>query len=223
MTLASPVVSPGPAEEAGQLLSFEVIEISEPTLFSTAPALAADGTLTFTSADHATGIATINIRSTDDGGIANGGVDVSVEQSFEIRIADIVPPQVLAFSSADGAIEDCDELRQATSILRVSFSEEMADPDGDMFSGPGCSGDGVGLAGMQERLRDIEPQWLSIGHSEAVATTVTPQSAMCGVILILREGSLIDAHLDRLSLEATGLFTDGFESGDLSAWSSVYP
>ena len=54
-------------------------------LFSEQPAIAADGTLTYTPAADANGVATVTVSLSDDGGVDNGGVDTSAEQTFTIR------------------------------------------------------------------------------------------------------------------------------------------
>jgi large repetitive protein len=76
----------GPANESSQDVEFEVTDNTNAALFSVAPAVSATGELTFTPADDASGTATITLKLTDDGGIANGGVDESAEQTFVITV-----------------------------------------------------------------------------------------------------------------------------------------
>ena len=79
-------ISAGPANEAGQVLTFEVTANSNAALFSAGPAIAANGTLTFTPAPDANGSATVTVRLRDNGGTANGGIDVSPTQTFTITV-----------------------------------------------------------------------------------------------------------------------------------------
>ncbi len=79
-------ISAGPADESGQSLNFTVDSNSNPALFASGPAIAGDGTLTFTAAANAFGSATITITLHDDGGTANGGVDSSAPYTFTITI-----------------------------------------------------------------------------------------------------------------------------------------
>jgi hypothetical protein len=79
-------LSPGPANESGQGLSFEVVSNSNPALFATAPTISPAGTLNYTPAANAHGTATIEVRVRDTGGTANGGVDMSPTQSFTIAV-----------------------------------------------------------------------------------------------------------------------------------------
>jgi hypothetical protein len=78
---------PGPPNEADQtLLSYDIVSNSAPDLFAVAPAVARDGTLTYTPQTGQRGVATIGVVARDSGGTANGGVDTSAVQSFTIRI-----------------------------------------------------------------------------------------------------------------------------------------
>ena len=76
----------GPANEAGQTMSFEVVSNTNPGLFVAGPAISADGTLTFTPALNANGTATVSVRAVDSGGTADGGVDRSAPQTFVITL-----------------------------------------------------------------------------------------------------------------------------------------
>jgi hypothetical protein len=78
-------ISAGPANEAGQTLTFEVNN-DNPGLFSAQPAIASNGTLSFTGAAGATGLARVTVILRDNGGTANGGVDASASVNFVISI-----------------------------------------------------------------------------------------------------------------------------------------
>ncbi len=78
--------------DAGQALSF-VVTNDNNALFSAPPALSPTGTLTYTTATHASGTATVTVVAHDDGGTANGGVDTSAPETFTITVvADTVAP-----------------------------------------------------------------------------------------------------------------------------------
>jgi hypothetical protein len=85
-------ISPGPANEAAQTVTFPLTS-SNPALFTAGgqPAVASDGTLTFTPATGAHGTATVTITAIDDGGTANGGIDTSSAQTFTITITNLPP------------------------------------------------------------------------------------------------------------------------------------
>jgi hypothetical protein len=78
-------ISAGPANEAGQTLTF-VVSNDNNALFSTQPAIAADGTLTYDAAPNANGTANVSVLLRDSGGTANGGVDASAAQAFKITL-----------------------------------------------------------------------------------------------------------------------------------------
>ena len=72
--------------EAAQTLTFEIVSNTNPALFASAPTIAPDGTLNYTPQAGATGSATIAVRLRDNGGTANGGVDVSPTKTFTIEV-----------------------------------------------------------------------------------------------------------------------------------------
>lgn len=81
-------ISPGPADEASQTVSFTVTNNNN-ALFITQPALDASGNLTYTPSPDASGSAVVTVTASDDGGTANGGQDTSAPQNFTINIADV--------------------------------------------------------------------------------------------------------------------------------------
>ena len=78
-------ISPGPADEAGQAVTFTVTS-DNPALFSAAPSVAANGTLTYALAANRNGTATVSVTAQDNGGTANSGVDTSAAQTFTITV-----------------------------------------------------------------------------------------------------------------------------------------
>ena len=78
-------ISAGPANESAQSVSF-IVTVDNPGLFSVQPAVASDGTLTYTPGLLAVGVATVTVRAVDSGGTANGGTDTSAPQTFTITI-----------------------------------------------------------------------------------------------------------------------------------------
>mgnify|MGYP003770106149 CR=1 FL=1 len=86
-------ISPGPGE-AGQTVSF-VVSADDPALFTAAPSIATNGTLTYTPAivPAGTHTAIVTVTAVDNGGTANGGVDTSAAQTFQIAITHAnIPP-----------------------------------------------------------------------------------------------------------------------------------
>ena len=84
-------ISPGPANEASQILTFTLTNTS-PVSFTVQPSLSPTGTLTFQPAPDAFGIVTVTVTLKDSGGIANGGVDTSASQIFTISLTPVNDP-----------------------------------------------------------------------------------------------------------------------------------
>ena len=78
--------NPGPPDESTQTATYTVSAISNAALFSTAPAVAPNGTLSYTPAANANGTSTFTVTVRDSGGTANGGVDTSPPQTFTINV-----------------------------------------------------------------------------------------------------------------------------------------
>ncbi len=77
-------ISAGPADESGQALDF-IVSNDNNGLFSVQPAIAVDGTLTFTPAADANGVANVTVSLHDDG----GGLDTSGEATFKITVTQV--------------------------------------------------------------------------------------------------------------------------------------
>ncbi|WRH67328.1 MAG: tandem-95 repeat protein [Planktothrix sp. GU0601_MAG3] len=76
----------GPANESAQTATYTVSNIGTPSLFATAPAIDANGNLTYTPAADANGTSTFDVVVQDSGGTANGGLDTSTTQTFTITV-----------------------------------------------------------------------------------------------------------------------------------------
>ncbi len=78
---------PGPADEAAQVaLDYLVSDIGNPALFTAPPAVDASGTLSYTLAASISGSSSFKVAVRDNGGIANGGVDLSATQTFTLTV-----------------------------------------------------------------------------------------------------------------------------------------
>ncbi|WOO40240.1 tandem-95 repeat protein [Rubellicoccus peritrichatus] len=79
--------NPGPTNELTQQpLSYTVTNLSNPTLFAVAPAIALDGSISFEPAADAFGECLVSVVVRDDGGTDNGGVDASDAVTFLITV-----------------------------------------------------------------------------------------------------------------------------------------
>jgi uncharacterized delta-60 repeat protein len=89
-------ISAGPPNESGQALNF-IVSTNNSALFAVAPAIdPATGNLTYTPAPGALGTAIVTVQLHDNGGTANGGVDTSAAQTFNITVNDAVPTFALS-------------------------------------------------------------------------------------------------------------------------------
>ncbi|MFN9738119.1 MAG: Ig-like domain-containing protein, partial [Pseudomonadota bacterium] len=99
-------ISAGPANEALQTVDFEESEASDPANVVTNVEVEANGTLRYVLTG-ASGMATINLQLRDNGGTANGGIDVSPVATFTIMVeagADLSTAMVGSFNPIDGLV-----------------------------------------------------------------------------------------------------------------------
>jgi hypothetical protein len=79
----------GESDEDSQTAVYTVSGVSNPGLFSASPAVAPDGTLTFTSAANASGSSTFNVTVQDSGGTALGGDNTSPTLTYTITVSPV--------------------------------------------------------------------------------------------------------------------------------------
>ncbi len=78
-------ISAGPANERSQTLAFN-LTTPQSALFAVQPTVDVSGTLRYTPAAGAAGVATVTVTLRDNGGTALGGVDTSQPQTFTITL-----------------------------------------------------------------------------------------------------------------------------------------
>jgi len=129
----------GSPDEAGQTLTFIVVNDTN-ALFSVQPAISPNGTLTYTPATNAYGLAHVTVVLKDNGGTANGGVDTSAPQTFTITVnapplvaivqptnntVFIAPADVTVIADAhdlDGTISQVRVYQDTNSILQTNIA-----------------------------------------------------------------------------------------------------
>jgi uncharacterized repeat protein (TIGR01451 family) len=108
-------MSPGPANESGQALTFYVSPNDSP-LFAAQPAISAvTGDLTFTPAADASGMVTLTVTLRDDGGTANGGVDTSAAHHLVITVQPVDDAPEFTSVPVTGATQDVAYLYNITA------------------------------------------------------------------------------------------------------------
>ncbi|MDD5564926.1 MAG: right-handed parallel beta-helix repeat-containing protein [Thermoanaerobaculaceae bacterium] len=90
-------ISPGPPSESWQTVAF-VVTPANAALFAVPPAIAPDGTLTFTPQPGAVGQSPVTVVLHDDGGTAGGGADTSATRTFIIAVGQDVQLGIPALS-----------------------------------------------------------------------------------------------------------------------------
>ncbi|MBF0450539.1 MAG: tandem-95 repeat protein [Candidatus Magnetomorum sp.] len=84
-------IRPGPSDEASQKVVFRVSN-NNSTLFSEQPAISPNGILAYAAAPDASGEAKVLVYLEDDGGTANGGINVSSTKEFIIKVIGVNDP-----------------------------------------------------------------------------------------------------------------------------------
>ncbi len=111
-------ISPGPANESGQTVSFNLGNDNN-ALFSSQPSVDSAGTLTYTPAAGANGMATVTVQAVDDGGTADGGIDTSVAQMVTITVTAVNSAPILA-AIGNKSIDE---------LVQLGFTATATDPN----------------------------------------------------------------------------------------------
>jgi hypothetical protein len=123
-------MSAGPGDESAQTLTFHASNDNN-SLFSSHPAVdPATGDLTFTPAPDATGVATVSVHLTDNGGTANGGIDSSATKTFTITVTGVndAPSFTLPASPNQSVVEDA--AAQTVSAFATNIASGPANESG---------------------------------------------------------------------------------------------
>ncbi len=182
-------ISPGPtADEAGQAVNF-IVNSTSTALFSVPPAVAPDGTLTYTTAPGATGSVTVTVQAHDSGGTANGGVDTSAPQTFTITVTSSItvnPPgpittvEIRVAASSDDAEEKSSGGMSLTSGDLELVYDGGIQKVGMRFNGVGIpQGATIVTAYVQFKVDEVNSEATSLtiqGHKVAQAPTFTTTS-----------------------------------------------
>ncbi len=119
-------ISKGPADESAQILTFTVTN-NNTSLFSVQPDInELTGTLTYTPAANANGVATVSVVLSDNGGTANGGNDTFTLQTFTITVTSVNDQPSFVEGSNQTVLEDAGAqtvTNWATSISKGSADE----------------------------------------------------------------------------------------------------
>ena len=127
-------ISAGPADEAGQTVSFLVTVNSGQGLFAASPAVEPSGTLTCTPTPNVTGSAQVTVVLRDSGGTTMGGVDTSVPHTFTINV----------IAGNQAPVANAQSITTAENTA-VAITLTGSDADGNPLSYPVVAGPTHGL------------------------------------------------------------------------------
>lgn len=195
----------GPADEVGsQKLTFTVT-VDKPELFDIAPAIGADGTLTFTPSATQSGSTVAIITLSDDGGTEYGGVDTSGEQQITIHV---VGSNELSLA---GVITDA-----RTDLPIAGAKVRLLDKDGDETAEMTVGDDGVYLfTGLTDSNDDVQIAVSAAGYqSRTVVTQVSFATEPSGTII--RDIMLSRFNL-RISADPEIILGDGSSEAVITA------
>lgn len=119
-------ISAGAANEGAQTLAFTVTNNNN-NLFSVQPTTAADGTLTYTLANGASGTATVTVTLGDTGGLDNSGANASVSQTFTITVD---PAPVISNLNLDSQSVSANTALKLDAGSSVSVADNAANFNG---------------------------------------------------------------------------------------------
>ncbi len=164
------------------------------------------------------------VTSTNPAEIVHDGLDFEAsDQSGSARVENLTQSQAF-------------QLDQCVDVLgggehRLSLELDLTtDPEiavtlnrfCELFSAPSCGGANLGPEFAATLIFSSGGDFVSLDFDFMAPATAL--SALCGVSLSTSSGDSFVAHVDALTLVTLGsVFNDGFESGDLSAWSAAVP
>ena len=131
-------VSAGPSNESAQSVQF-VVTNSNGALFAAAPAISPAGVLTFTTAANITGTASVSAYLQDNGGTANGGVNVSGSVTFSITINEANDPPTAngdSYETVGNTLLEVSGAQTQSPAVFVSGSVLANDADADAGPNP---------------------------------------------------------------------------------------
>lgn len=147
-------ISPGPAAEAGQQVTFHIVGNTQPSLFTAGPVISANGTLSYTPAVNTAGTATLTINLSDNGGTANGGADTSANQTFTITVNSVNDAPTLSAPATISVQEDVLTPLTGITVADVdagsgNMTVALSVPQGALSA---VSGGGVAVGGSSSSL-----------------------------------------------------------------------
>jgi hypothetical protein len=180
--------------EASQTVQFQVSN-DNPSLFSAQPAVSPDGTLTYTPAPNACGVANVTVVAKDSGGTANGGHDTSAPCTFAINVNGVndaptaaggaftvrnCEPTTLTLAAADPDTGSCGSPLQGVMILSGPSHGTLTPGTSPQFvylPTPGYIGPDSFTYKATDGILDSSPATVTLTVTACVVVTNTPPVA----------------------------------------------
>jgi hypothetical protein len=179
-------ISAGPANESAQTVSFHITNNTNPGLFSSGPAVASNGTLTYTGAPDANGTATITLVAQDNGGTADGGNDTSPSQTFVITIKPVNDPPTFGLIASNTSLEDAGAQSIANALTNPSPGP--ANESGQMLS--------IQVTNDNNALFSAQPS-IDLGTGALTYTTAPNANGSATVtVTVMDNGGVADGGVD---------------------------
>jgi hypothetical protein len=166
-------ISPGAANESSQSVTFTV-SADNTGLFAVQPAVAPDGTLTYTPAADANGVATVTVTALDDGGTADGGTDTSAPRTFTLTVTPVNDSPGFGAGSNQAVLEDAGAQFVAAWATAPSSGPANESSQSVTFT---VSADNTGLFAVQPAVAPdgtltYTPELLAIGTATVTVRAV---------------------------------------------------
>ena len=223
-------ISRGPADEAGQTLTF-LVTTNNDALFITVPAISAAGTLTFTPGSNANGVATVTVRLQDNGGTANGGQDTSVAQTFTITVIGVNDAPVLDNTGnmalatiAEDAVANAGTL--ITDLIASAGGDRITDVDGGALEGIAVIAADT-TNGVWEFSTNNGGAWTALGSVSGTSSRLLASDTQTRIRLVPAtnfNGTIATAITFRAWDQSTGTngtTADASTNGDTTAYSTA--
>ncbi|UBF25722.1 DUF4347 domain-containing protein [Kovacikia minuta CCNUW1] len=205
-------ISPGPADEAGQTVNFQVSNNNN-GLFSVQPTIDPTGKLTYTPADNASGTATITVALKDTGGLLNNGVDTSAAQTFTITINPVNDAPSFTGNATLTAIQE-DTTNPAGSTISNLFGNLFQDIDtNSSLGGIAVVGNPANsnLQGEWQYSTDSGTNWSAMGTvaDDATALALSATTLVRFVPFANYHGTVPDLVVRALDNSYNGGYSNG--------------
>ena len=118
-------ITPGPANQSSESVQF-VVSNNDNAIFSVQPSISPTGVLSFTPTPGVGGSATVTVQLQNNGGTANGGVNITSPQTFLIQLTPVDLAPVVTVPGGQRLVENTPLVFSSGEFNAIS----VADPDG---------------------------------------------------------------------------------------------